>query len=130
MWSLIAVIAALVVVGIAALSLFTAQQLSSPTGRIARPALHDQGPPAAQPSRSMSPWPDLDDLTNDDSRPMGAASLDDTVKAHPKGDFQSPAAHMTTPSFADDGASRLPRSPPRVVPHKNERRGHAGRPRR
>ena len=52
------VMAALVVVGIAALGPLTAQQLSSPPD-------HDQGTsaPAAPPSRVMTPWPDFEDST-------------------------------------------------------------------
>ena len=124
MWLLVAVIAALVVIGIAALGLRTAQHLSLPAGL----PLHDPSPPAAQPSTSMSPWPDLEDLTND-LPPTGAASLDGSVSARPKSNFQSVSAHMAMPSYADEGARgapHLPPSPPHAVPHKSKRTSHAG----
>jgi hypothetical protein len=38
-----------------------------------------QGAPPTQPSASMTPWPDLDDALNDDSRPRGTASLNGSV---------------------------------------------------
>ena len=126
MWPVVALIAALVVVGIAALGLRTAQHLSLPNGQT---TLRNPSPPAAQPSTSMSPWPDLEALTHDDSRPTEAASLDGSVSARPKSDFQSRSAPMATPSYADEGAPRLPSSPSRAVPHKSVRTGLAGHPR-
>ena len=125
MWPVVALIAALVVVGIAALGLRTAQHLSLPNGQT---TLRNPSPPAAQPSTSMSPWPDLEDLTND-LPPTGAASLDGSVSARPKSNFQSVSAHMAMPSYADEGARgapHLPPSPPHAVPHKSKRTSHAG----
>jgi hypothetical protein len=59
----VGVIAALVILGIAALSVFTAQWFSSRPDNVA--GVHDQDtkPKAAQPSSSMTPWPDLDGQT-------------------------------------------------------------------
>jgi hypothetical protein len=84
----------------------------------------DQGTPADQPSTSMTPWPDLGDLTNDDSHPTGAASLDGSV-ASCSSDFQSAPAHTLTTN-ADDIATHPLASPPRMAPHKNQRTGRAG----
>jgi hypothetical protein len=124
MKALVGVIAALVIVGIAALGLFRAQQSSVPTDHAASHAFGDQGTPADQPSTSMTPWPDLDDLSNDDSHPMGAASLDGSATSRPS-DFQSAPAHTLTTN-ADDIAPRPLASPPRMAPHKNQHTGSAG----
>jgi hypothetical protein len=126
MKALVAVIAALVIVGIAALGLFRAQQLSLPTDHAAGPAFRDQGTPADQPSTSMTAWPDLYDLTNDDSRPTRAASLDGSEPSRPSDIQLAPAHALTTLSNADDIAPRPPASPPRVVPHKNRRTSRVG----
>jgi hypothetical protein len=56
MKTIVGVLASLVIVGIAALGMLTAQQLSSPPDRVANAT-------AAQPSAFMTPWPDLNDLT-------------------------------------------------------------------
>jgi len=65
MKALVGVIAALVILGIAALSMLTAQQLSSSPDHVAAPANVDHGAKAtaAQPSALLTPWPDLNDLT-------------------------------------------------------------------
>jgi hypothetical protein len=63
MKALVGVIAALVILGIAALGMLT---MYSPRDDVARPAHSGQGAiaRAAQPSAFMTPWPDLnDDLT-------------------------------------------------------------------
>jgi hypothetical protein len=127
MKAIVGVISALVIVGIAALLLSRAQQVSSPPDPVAGTAFRDKGTPAAQPSVSMTPWPDLDELTNDDSRPTGAASLDGSVRSRPKIDFQSIPAHvLTTLSSAGDIAPRPPASPPHMARHASQRTGHAG----
>jgi hypothetical protein len=72
---IVGVISALVIVGIAALFLLRAQQLYLLTDHAAGTAPRVHGTPPAQPSASMTPWPDLDDVLNDDSRPTGAALL-------------------------------------------------------
>ena len=93
------VMAALVVVGIAALGPLTAQQLSSPPD-------HDQGTsaPAAPPSRVMTPWPDFEDSTTSiptaDSRPcekpnaMGIARIVEIdTTGGPEFGLQHPKGH-------------------------------------
>jgi hypothetical protein len=77
MKALVGVVAALVIVGIAALSMLTAQHLSSSPDHVAGPASSDPGAhaTAAQPSASMTPWPDLNDLTTSASTsPVSIAS--------------------------------------------------------
>jgi hypothetical protein len=121
MKAIFGVIAALVIVGFAAMLLFRLQQLSLPTEY----AAGIPGTPAAQPSTSMTPWPDLDDLINDDSRPTRAASLDGSVAFRPKNDFQPAPAHaLTMPSNSDDVAP-APVSRPRVGRQANQHTGRA-----
>ncbi len=70
MKAIVGVIAALLILGIAALSMLTAQQLSSSPDHVAGPAYSDQGAnaTAAQTSAVMTPWPDLNDLTTSTAR--------------------------------------------------------------
>jgi hypothetical protein len=79
MKAIVGVVYALLVVGVAALFLLRAQQLYLLTDRAAGTASRVQGTPPAQPSAPMTPWPDLDDVLNDDSRPTGTASVDGSV---------------------------------------------------
>ena len=62
MKALVGVIAALVILGIAALGMLT---MSSPADHVAGTAYggHGASAPATQPSAFMTPWPDLNDLT-------------------------------------------------------------------
>jgi peptidoglycan/xylan/chitin deacetylase (PgdA/CDA1 family) len=68
--AVVGVIAMLTTLGLAALGIFAAQQSSSPPNHVAGPAFpnSDQGTsaPAAQLPSSMTPWPDLADLTKSD----------------------------------------------------------------
>jgi hypothetical protein len=79
MKAIVGVISALVIVGIAALFLLRAQQSYLLTDHAAGTASRVQGTPPAQSSDSMTPWPDLNDVLTDDSRPTGTASLDGSV---------------------------------------------------
>jgi hypothetical protein len=72
----VGMIAALVILGIAALSMLTARQLSSSPDQVAGLAYNrqDANPTAAQQSAVMTPWPDLKDLTSSASGAAPVAS--------------------------------------------------------
>jgi hypothetical protein len=76
MKALVAVIGALVIVGIAAFGMFRVQQLSSPPDHVPGPADSAQRglTKSTLPSGSMTPWPDLNDLTTSVSTAVSAAS--------------------------------------------------------
>jgi peptidoglycan/xylan/chitin deacetylase (PgdA/CDA1 family) len=98
MKTIVGVIAALVAVGITALGLLTAQQLSSSPD-------HDQdtSAPAARHSRVMTPWPDLNDATTSVPAPAPVAS----TPAEPASSAQSYSVTgvTTTDSSEASGAS-------------------------
>ena len=95
------VMAALVTVGIAALSLLTAQQVSSPPDHVAGPAFpnSDQGTsaPAAR-SRVRTPWPDLEDPTTSVSTtvPVASAPAEPASSAPPSIASEHPPKAMPT----------------------------------
>jgi hypothetical protein len=70
--ALFGVTAALVILGIGALVMLTAQQLSPPPDHIAGPAYSNVK--AARPSAFMTPWPDLNDLPTSVSTAVSVAS--------------------------------------------------------
>jgi hypothetical protein len=76
MKAIVAMIAVLLILGIGALSMLTARQLSSSFDHGAGLVDSDQGanPTAAQPSAVMTPWPDLKDLTTSVSAAVPVAS--------------------------------------------------------
>ena len=111
MKAVVGVLAALVTVGIAALSVFTAQQLSSPPNHVADPAFlnspnSDQGTraTAASPSRVMTPWPGLEDPTT--SVPTAAPVA--SAPAEPASSAPPPVASEQAPqSNADSGLTTV-----------------------